>query len=140
MPAIYLIAALVALVWGTIFLVRGSLLGGCLAYLLATSCFGYDFAHFTWGPVPLSIDRLVLVVLLAAYVVQRGLGRTQRRPPERIDLLLAALLGVLAASTLWGDVPADSKSLRFRLVGGYAVPWSFTGSPGKSPWIAGASR
>ncbi len=122
MPAIYLIAALVAVVWGTLFLLRGSLLGGCLAYLVATTCFGYDFAHFMVGPVPLSIDRIVLVVLFAAYVVQRRLGRTQRQPPARADLVAAALLGVLAASTLWSAVPADSKSLGFRLLGGYAVP------------------
>ncbi len=122
MPAIYLIAALVAVVWGTLFLLRGSLLGGCLAYLVATTCFGYDFAHFMVGPVPLSIDRIVLVVLFAAYVVQRRLGRTQRQPPARADLVAAALLGVLAARTRWSAVPADSKSLGFRLLGGYAVP------------------
>ncbi len=122
MTAIYVIAALVALVWGTIFLVRGSLVGGCLVYLLATSCFGYDFAHFSIGPVPMTIDRLVLAVLLTAYVLQRALGRTQRRPPETVDLLGAVFLGVLAASTLWGSVPADFKSLGLRFFGGYLIP------------------
>jgi O-antigen ligase len=122
MPAVDVIAALVALVWGTMLLLRGSLLGGCLAYLLATSCFGYEFAHFSIASVPLSVDRLVLLTLLAAYVVQRRLGRTQRTPPEPVDLLLMVFLGVVAASTLWGAVPADLKSLGFRLVAGYAIP------------------
>ena len=123
MPAIYAIAALVAIVWIAVFLLRGSLASGCLGYLLITACFGYDFAHFPVGPINLTLDRLALAVLLGAYVVQRGLGRTSRRPPETVDLLLMALLGLLAVSPLWGQVPVNPKSLVLRLVGGYAIPF-----------------
>ena len=79
MPALdflYFVAALVAILWGAIFVLRGSLVSGCLAYLLVAACFGYDFTHFKVGPVPLTLDRLALAVLLVAYVVQRWLGRT----------------------------------------------------------------
>ena len=85
MSAIYFIAALVAIVWGAIFLLRGSLVGGCLAYLLVAACFGYEFLHFTVGPVPLTLDRVALAILLAAYLVQRWLGHTAstgRRKPS----------------------------------------------------------
>ena len=72
MPAIYAIAALVAIVWVVVFLLRGSLAGGCLGYLLITACFGYEFAHFPAGPVNLTLDRLAMAILLGAYVVQAG--------------------------------------------------------------------
>jgi O-antigen ligase len=121
LTAIYIIAGLVALVWGAIFLLRGSLVAGCLAYLVMASCFGYEFAHFTIGPVPMTLDRLALAVLLAVYAVQRWLGQTQRTPPEPIDFLLAAFLGVLCASTLWGSIAANPSSLMLRLIGGYLI-------------------
>ena len=72
MPVIYIIAALVAIVWLVVFLLRGSLIVGCLGYLLITACFGYDFAHFPLGSWNLTLDRLALAALLGAYVVQRG--------------------------------------------------------------------
>ena len=94
-----------------------------MGYLLITACFGYEFAHFPVGPATLTLDRLALAILLGAYVLQRGLGRTARRPLEPVDLLLMSLLGLLAVSPLWGEVPINSKSLALRLVGGYAVPF-----------------
>ena len=51
-----------------------------------------------------------------------------------------ALLGLLAVSPLWGEVPINSKSLVLRLVGGYAIPFSSIGSPGRPSSIAGKSR
>ena len=74
MSFIILIAGLAGLLWGTLFLLRGWLPAGCLTLIVAASCFGHAFVEFDLGPLPLTIDRVVLLVLLAAYVVQRRLG------------------------------------------------------------------
>jgi O-antigen ligase len=124
MSALCSIAAAIALVWGLIFVLRGSLIGWCLAYLVTVVCFGYDFAHFTVGPVPLTIDRIVLLLVIVTYAVQRRLGRTNPKPITRIDLVLAAFLGLLVLSVSWGDRSAGSEKsdLVMRLVGGYLIP------------------
>lgn len=132
MTPIYLIAGIVALAWGLVFVLRGSLLGGCLAFLVVAMCFGHHFTHFTVGPVTLTFDRLVLVVLVVAYLVQRRRGRRAGpvRPLWRIDLLLAAFLGVLVVSGCWGGWrtaqtgPGADAGPVFRLLAGYLVPFA----------------
>ncbi len=95
MIVVYLIAGIAALIWGILGLSRGSLMGWCLVFLVVGVCFGYSFLTFKLGPVPLSLDRIVLLLLAAAYVVQRRLGRTDPKPLELTDKLLLAFLGVL---------------------------------------------
>ena len=52
------IAVLAAVIWGTVLVLRGSLIGGCLVFLFALCCLGHDFLAFSVGPLPLTIDRL----------------------------------------------------------------------------------
>jgi O-antigen ligase len=119
------IAAAVLAVWLVWFAVRGSLIAGCLAYLLVASCFGYPFLHFDLGPTVVTLDRLVMVGLSAAYIVQRALRRTDPKPLETIDKLLLALLAVLTFSTLthdWRVTPGCDAPPLWRLTTGFIMP------------------
>ena len=119
------IAAAVLAVWLVWFAVRGSLIAGCLAYLLVASCFGYPFLHFDLGPTVVTLDRLVIVGLSAAYIVQRALRRTDPKTLETIDKLLLALLAVLTFSTLthdWHVGPGCDAPPLWRLATGFMMP------------------
>ncbi|MBN2473653.1 MAG: O-antigen ligase family protein [Pirellulales bacterium] len=124
MTAIYFVAAAVALIWSAIFVLRGSLTAGCLALLVAGACFGHDFLRFEVGPIPMTIDRLVVVLLLLAYAVHRRLGRTAPKPLGKTDVLLFAFLGVLAFSACYGSFggQGDGIEIVFRLLAGYLIP------------------
>jgi O-antigen ligase len=139
MTPLYTLAALVALVWGMVYLVRGSLLAGCLVVLVVMGIFGYEFVHFDLGPVPLTLDRILLPALIAAYVVQRCRGRIRPGPLAWSDVLLIAFLGLLGVSGCvagWGigktGLAGDAEPL-VRLLLGYLIPFSFY-------WIARGSR
>src|SRR5947209_4444437 len=97
------IAVAVLAIWLTWFALRGSLIAGCLVYLLVASCFSYPFLHFELGSIPVTLDRLIVVALVAAYLVQRALGRTDPKPVAPVDKLLLAFLAVLTISTFTHD-------------------------------------
>jgi len=129
MDFVYLIAGVAALTWGAVYALRGSLVAGCLALLVIAACFGHDFANFHLGPVALTLDRIMLVLLGVAYVVQHRLGRTEPKRLGRVDLLLLAFLGVLVASGCYGGWAGnqsgqggDGEPL-FRLIVGYMIPF-----------------
>lgn len=125
MTAIILIAAIAGLVWGTLFVLRGSLVGGCLAVLLAACCFSHAFLEFDLGPVPLTLDRLALVLLVVAYVVQRWLGQADPKPLARVDVLVMLLACMLAVSTFsseWRVAAPGDISPVWRLIFGYLMP------------------
>lgn len=139
MIAIYAIAGLVALVWGAIFVLRGSLLSGCLAFLIVAICFGHHYANFQLGPLTLTFDRLVLAILVGAYLVQRRQGRTEPKPPGRIDALVLAFLGVLVLSGCYGGwgsggfVQTAEAGPLYRLVAGYLIPFAIYWMARQSP-------
>ena len=125
MIALSLIAVLVGLIWGTLAIFRGSLIVGCLAYLIVAACFGYDFLRIDLGPAPLTLDRLALGGLVAAFVVQRRLGRTEPKPLCSCDVFLGLLLVWLAISTFTHDyyaVSAGQVTPLWRLLAGYIIP------------------
>ncbi|MDZ7620396.1 MAG: O-antigen ligase family protein [Patescibacteria group bacterium] len=125
MPFLYIIAGLLAVVWTAVFALRGSLVAGCLAYLTTAVCFGHPFWHQSVGPIPLTLDRLVLIVLVLCYVVQWRLGRTDPKRLGWADWSLLAFTGVLAFSTArlpWeGGVPGGPETV-MRLLIGYITP------------------
>jgi O-antigen ligase len=127
MTAILAISALVGLVWGAIALQRGSLLIGCLLFLMTAACFGYYFAHFNAGPIPLTLDRLALVPLLAALIIQQRLGRAAPKPPRAVDFIILALLTYLTISTFTHDFRTSYPGVVppiWRLVAGYGIPFA----------------
>ncbi len=125
MLALYVIAGLLAVAWTAVFALRGSLVAGCLAYLTIAICFGHPFWHQNIGPVPVTLDRLVLLGLLAAYGVQWRLGRLDPKPPDRADWALLAFTAVLAISTArlpWHDGLPGGPETVMRLLIGYLTP------------------
>lgn len=122
MSAMWILLIPAALVWGAVVLVRGGLLAGCLAVLLAGVCFGHPFFHAPLGPLPLTADRLLWAVLIVQYAIWRRWGRTEPTPLDKADVVALALVGLLAASTLAHDWQAHQAQPLSRLVLLYAMP------------------
>jgi len=122
MTAILLVALCVALVWGAFVFLRGGLLAGCLVVLLAGVCFGHPFFNLPGGPVPLTVDRLLWVVLLVQYVIWRRQGLAERRPLGNAELVLCALVAVLVLSTFSHDWRAHDNQPVARLLFYYLMP------------------
>ncbi len=116
------IGALVALFWVGVVFLRGGLLGGSLLVLLAGSCFGSPFFSVPTGLLPLTADRLLLVVLLVQYVVYRRWGLTDPKPLTTADYLLGAFLIVLGVSTLVHDFQANKARPLSQFVIFYLTP------------------
>jgi len=66
MPLVVLIVLAAGLVWGALYARRGSLALGVAALVAVAYVFGYNFWNEHIGPLPLTLDRIVLVGLLAA--------------------------------------------------------------------------
>ena len=103
MEAVAVIAGIVGLVWGTVVICRGGLLGGCLAVLLAGACFSVPFFKLEIGPVPLTIDRVLLVLLVVQYVFWRRWGWADPKPLGKPEVLLLAFTAVMVVSTFTAD-------------------------------------
>jgi O-antigen ligase len=132
MDAILIFVGVAALVWGTIFALRGTLLAGCLIYLLLVNCFGVQFLRFDVGPTTISLDRLFVMLLAAMYAVHWRLGRTEPKPLTKVDLLFFGFLGLLTLSTIAQKLlgnglegrPGDKHAVPIvmHLVNGYLTP------------------
>ena len=101
MEAIFASAAIAAAVWGIIFLLRGTLLSGCLLYLLLVSCCGIEVFRFDAGFVMMSVDRVFVVALAAMYLLHRQMGKTESKPLTSLDLVLLAFVGLIAGSAVY---------------------------------------
>lgn len=130
------IAGLAVAVWGCVFLFRGSLLSGAVAFLVAGCCFNEYFVRFDVGPITLTLERLVLATLMATYVAQRWLGRADPKKLQNADILLAGFLGVLFVSLFTGESFRGLKGEvppMWRFLAGYLMPAILY-------WIARQSR
>lgn len=105
MPVAALIIALAATVWGLIWAQRTSLLVVCGFLLAVGYVLGHEFWNLKFGPLPITLDRAVLVVLLAAFALQWRMGRFLFRPLTGTDYLLGALLALLVISALFSGTP-----------------------------------
>lgn len=126
MTMILIIAALLALVWGSALLLGRSLIYACLFFMLACACFGRELFAVNIGGIDLALDRILPPLLLGGYVVQRWLGRTDPKPWTRVDTLLAAFTGLIIVSTFTHDwnapVPKDVTPPLWRLTIAYLLP------------------
>lgn len=125
LPVALLVVA-AGLVWGAIYARRGSLAFGGAALVVVAYVLGYNFWNLHVGPLPLTLDRIVLVGLLGAFALQWRWGRIHSKPLCGADWLLAALLVILAASLATAGAPAASATNTFsptwRLVMSFIVP------------------
>lgn len=122
MTAIIALAALAGLAWLSAVLWRGGPLAGALLVLLAGICFGYYFYHVDAGPIPLTADRALFVVLLVHCAAWRRLGWTTPQPIGKPEIVLAALLAALCLSTFANDFSYQHNQPVARLLFYYLMP------------------
>ena len=126
MQFLILVAWVLAAVWGLLWAARGSVLLGSAVYLIVSSIFGPQFFSFELSGITISVDRLILPAVLAAYFAQRFVF--QRRVDWRlshIDCVLISFVGLLLASTFshnWQRSGADQVPIFPHLVEGYLLP------------------
>jgi exopolysaccharide biosynthesis WecB/TagA/CpsF family protein len=91
-----------------------------VAYVL-----GHEFWHAKIGPLPLTIDRLFFVALLAAFAVQWRMGRLTIRRLNGSDWILLVLLLLLCGSAFAGGQPdvSDGVTSKWgRLLASFILP------------------
>jgi O-antigen ligase len=116
------LAALAGLAWLAAGLLRGGPLAGALLVLLSGVCFGYSFFHVDGGPLPLTADRALFVLLLVQCAVGRRLGRIAPQPIGESEIALAAFLGALTLSTFLHDWSYEHNQPAARLLFYYLMP------------------
>lgn len=125
MAFIILLAICIALVWGTWYVFYGSPVLGCLVFLLTACCFGHEWFNFDLGPIPLTLDRLVIVAIVGAAAAQWWLGRLDVKPLRVADKIAVFFMAVLTLRSfgeqservVFGDMPP-----LMRLTLGYLLP------------------
>lgn len=125
MPIVLAIFALAALVWGVLYARHGALLLGCAMVLFVSYTFGHVFWNAQVGPLPLTLDRLLLLGVAAAFAVRWWAGRLSIRRLTASDWSLAALLLLLVASALFSGQPdfSDGMTSKWgRLVANFIIP------------------
>jgi O-antigen ligase len=124
---------------------RGSLALGAALTVAVGYVLGYNFWHAHVGPLPFTLDRVLLVGLVAALVAQWRWSRLEPKPLAGADWLLAALLVILGASALLAGQPevraAEGFSPMWRLVMSFVVPavlyWIVRQAPlARRKWVA----
>lgn len=109
MQILCLLAVPALIVWGIVFLnlyekTQANLLPLLgLAVLLGGSVFGFEFFHVAAGPIPITLDRLLLAGLLCLCGVFYVRGSEHLRPVNGADLLILAWIGLNAISALTHD-------------------------------------
>ncbi len=99
----------VAIVWALVVLkfVWRSQLGPVpllgLLTLISGVVFGYHFFHESVGPIPVTIDRLILACAVGVYLLLAMLGHERIQQLTRLDALVIAFLGFVTLSTFSND-------------------------------------
>jgi O-antigen ligase len=124
MEFLAVILGIAGVVWGAVLFKRGGLLAGCLAVLLAGACFSVEFYKIPLGALPLTADRLLLVVLVALYFVWRKFGWTDPKPLGKPEILLCIFIGVLIVSTFSSDLAAVNYQPVSWLIISYLMPFA----------------
>jgi O-antigen ligase len=127
---------------------RGGLLAGCLIVLLAGTCFSVPFFKLELGPVPLTADRVLLLLLIGLYFfLRRGrcpsggrtflsgsnvTGRNDCLPAEsgidlkplgKPEILLCLLIGLMTISTFSADYSVSNYQPVSWLIIYYLMPF-----------------
>jgi O-antigen ligase len=125
MPIAAAALGLAAIVWGVIVARRTSLLAGVSVLLVLAYVFGHEFWNAKVGPLPLTLDRILLAGLLGVFAVQWRAGQVSLRRMTGADWLLVALIGLFSISALLSGSPEvtdDVTSKWGRLVTSFAIP------------------
>ncbi len=124
MIAIIVIFCLAGLAWGTFYALRGSVLLGCLVYMVTACCFGPFFFSAEVG-LSVTIDRAVFVALVGVAIVQWRLRLMEPKPLIAADYILLAFIAWLGISTFTHDYTQtgpDETPIVQHLINGYLMP------------------
>lgn len=105
MPVIAVLITLAAALWGVVCARRVSLLAACGLLLVTGYAVGHEFWNAKIGPLPITLDRIVLIGIVASFAFQWRYGGLKLRPATGSDWMLAALLVVFTLSTLLSGEP-----------------------------------
>ncbi len=122
MVTIITIAGIVALVWSALALRYGGLLVGPLAVVFVGSCFGHAFYHVSVGPIPITLDRLLLAAVLLVFVAACRTSLVAHKPLEATDWILGLFLAALTFSTLSHNWRVDGSQPAATLLFFYGLP------------------
>lgn len=99
-----LVAAAVALVWSLVVFRWLSPVGVAVATVAVGYVLGHAFWHVNAGPLPLTVDRLMLVVLVGVIATFAWQRRLEWRGPLAVDWAVVAMLGWLSVSYAWHNI------------------------------------
>jgi O-antigen ligase len=110
MEFVLAIVAFAALAWGLVFARHGSLVVGCVAFIFVGYVFTRDFWQADAGPVPLTLDRLVIAGLAGLFAWRWWRGRVSLRPLTGADWLGLLLVGYLTIRCALTEPPGSVAS------------------------------
>ncbi len=125
MPIIAATLAVAASLWGMLYVRRGSLMVGCMLMLGVSYTLGHEFWNVRTGPLPLTLDRMLLIGLVAAFVFRWRFNQLPHRKLTASDWALAAtllLLGTSAALSGQPDFTDGVASKWGRLIASFVIP------------------
>ncbi|WP_442481342.1 WecB/TagA/CpsF family glycosyltransferase [Aeoliella sp. SH292] len=125
MPVVLLVAAVVLLVWSAVVFRWLSPVGVAVATVAVGYVLGHSFWNLHLGPLPVTIDRLLLGVLVVVSGWYLWQGRTCLRSLLPVDWAVLALLGWLSVSCVLFNVGAGADlptSPFFRLLFSFWMP------------------
>ncbi len=125
MTFVLLIFAVAALVWTLVYVRRGSLLVGGGLFVAVGYVLNHNLWHMGFGPVSLTLGRLLLVGLCVLFAWRWWQGGIDRRPLTGSDWMLALFVGYLTvryALTPEATGVASSVSPTWRLIASFWMP------------------
>jgi O-antigen ligase len=110
MEIVFAILALAVLVWAFVFARHGSLVVGCLTFVVVGYVLTRDFWQTHAGPVPLTLDRLLIAGLVAMFSWRLLRQNLRLRPLTGADWLGILLVGYLTVRCVLTESPGNVAS------------------------------
>lgn len=125
MPVVLIILAVAALVWWGAYAQRGSLWPACAGFVALGYVLGPPLLTVRLGPLPLTVDRLLLVALCGVVLWQWRAGQLRLSAMTGFDWLLAATIVYLTIRcAMTPEPPADGSTVKpwWRLTSSFWAP------------------
>ncbi|QEG35636.1 O-antigen ligase family protein [Bythopirellula goksoeyrii] len=119
------IFALAFLSWVFVYARFGTLLLGCTLFVTLGYVLTRDVWQFHLGPIPLTIDRLVLSAMVVLFAWRWRRGQLTCKPLGIVDLLGGLLVAYLVVRWAFTEAPpsaASSVSPSWRLIASFLMP------------------
>ena len=88
----------------------------CFSVILVGSVLGHEFFNVSLGPLPLTLDRLLLGVLVLVFVWQLSVNRQKIERFNYVDFVILGWLAIITFSTFSADFTIDGNVPLSRLL------------------------